>query len=240
MALTVDEIMNREPLVVRPNTPLRDVRDLLRSFGIGAVPVVDDTQRPLGVLSHRDLFEPEGTASMRMSRPAMCVAVSTTIDQAARQLALTDRHHLIVVDGSGAVAGMLSTLDLLRGLLGLPTRHPAAFPHWDEVTQVSWTDDLPLDEDGCARAPDAPGFLLIVRGGHGERDRVVWAEPCQNVRARVIELVSVPSEQPPSLAPLSRPGLRFRAAEVSDGAAQQRIAAILRDRLAHVPPPGGT
>jgi hypothetical protein len=148
---------------------------------------------------------------------------------------------MVVVDGAGVAVGMLSTLDLLRAVLGMPTRHPVAFPHWDEATQVSWTDDWPLDEPGCANAPDVPGFLLIVSGGPGQRDAVVWTELCPSIRARALEVVSLPAEQPPALAcQLGRSGLRFRAASVSDESSQQRIAALLRDRLDHVPAPGAT
>jgi CBS domain-containing protein len=241
MPRTVDEIMNREVLAVRPDTPVREVRELLRSFKVGAVPVVDDARLPLGVLSLRDVLETEGTAGGRMTKPAMCVATSTTIDHAARQLARTDRHHLVVVDGAGAAVGMLSTLDLLRALQGMPARHPAAFPHWDETTQVSWTDDCPFDEEGCATAPDVPGFLLIVSGVPGERDAVIWTEPCDNVRARAIELLSQPSKRPTSLLhDMAAPGLRFRAAAVLDQSSRQRIAALLRDRLKNTPPPGAT
>jgi CBS domain-containing protein len=242
MARTVDEIMNRELLTVHPETPTREVRELLRTFTVGAVPVVDDARRPLGVVSLRDVLDADGgTARDRMAKPAICVALSTTIDHAARQLASSDRHHLLVVDGTGVAAGMLSTLDLLRALLGMPIKHPTAFPHWDETTRVSWTDEWPLDEEGCTHAPDAAGFLLIVSGDYGQRDRVIWTEPCASVRARLLELVSMPSKEPAPLAlHLSQPGLRFRAAAVFDEAERQRVATLLRDRLDHVPPPGAT
>lgn len=241
MARTVDEIMNRELLSVGPDTQVREVRELLRSFRVGAVPVIDEASRPLGVLSLRDLFHADGTAGERMTKPAMCVSTSAVIDKAARQLAATDRHHMVVVDGAGVAVGMLSTLDLLRGLLGMPTRHPVAFPHWDDATQVSWSDDWPLDEDGCTHAPDAPGFVLLISGGPGERDVAMWTEACASIRARAVELASQPATWPPSLeAHLARPGLRFRAAVVFDDSERQRIAALLRDRLDHVPPQGGT
>jgi CBS domain-containing protein len=240
MARTVDEIMNREVLTVGPEATTREVRDLLRSFGLSALPVVDDARRPLGVLSLRDLLETESVAHRQMSKPAMCVSISATVEDAARQLARTDRHHLIVVDGAGCTVGVVSTLDLLRALVGMPIRHPVAFPHWDESTQIAWTDDLQLDPQGCASAPDGPGFLLIVSGAPGERDAVVWSETCLNVRARALELVSYPSAQEPVLAcHLARSGSRFRAAAVLDESARERIGALLRDRLAHVRPPGG-
>jgi len=236
--------MNRELLAIRPELPLEDVRTLLHSFGVGAAPVLDDTRRPLGVVSLRDLVANDrarATASDRMSRPALCVATSTAIDDAARQLAETDMHHFVVVDATGSAVGMVSTLDLLRALVGVPTRHPSSFPHWDEATQVSWTDEWSLEEASYAQAPDGPGVLALSTGHLGERDRLVWVESCANVRARVLELSASPAQQEPALArALALRGLRFRAAVIPDEAARARIAALLRDRLDHVPPPGAT
>ena len=197
---------------------------------------------PLGVLSVRDLFEnAEGTASGRMSRPAICVTDSTTIESAARHLGRTNMHHLVVVDGAGVAVGMLSSLDLLRGLLGMPSRHPPAFPHWDDETQACWTDEWELDEHGCVQAPPGAGILVLISGEPGQRDAVVWAEDCADVRARAVELVSRPSAQEQPLTNcLARPGLRARAAVVDDAASRLRVVALLRDRIQHVPPPGAT
>jgi hypothetical protein len=114
----------------------------------------------------------------------------------------------------------------------MPPRHLSAFPHWDETTRVSWTDEWPLDDAGCVQAPDAPGFLLIVGGGFGQKDRVIWTEPCASVQARIRELLSDPSTWPAPLAPrMAEPKTRFRAAAVFDDAARQQINALLRDRL---------
>jgi CBS domain-containing protein len=242
MARTVGEIVNRELLSVRPDLPAREIAALLRSFSVTAVPVVDAARKPLGVVSIRDLFDSaEGTASSRMSRPAICVADSTTIESAARHLARTDMHHLVVVDGSGSAVGMLSSLDLLRGLLGMPARHPATFPHWDEETQVCWTDEWMLSENECAQAPSAAGVLVLISGESGQRDTIVWAEDCANVRERLSDLFSRPTEQEPALANcLGRSTLRARAAAVSDEASRHRIVRVLRDRIKHTPPPGAT
>jgi hypothetical protein len=242
MARTLREIINPEVLAVRPDLPAREVRSLLRSFAVGAVPVVDDAGKPLGVLSLRDLIDSvEGTAGGRMSKPAICTNDSITIESAARHLASTDMHHLVVVDGTGIVVGMLSSLDLLRGLLGMPARHPAAFPHWDTETQVRWTDEWLLDEHACAQAPRAAGVLVLISGAAGQPDAIVWAEECADVRARVSDLVSRPEVQDVAVRNcLARPGLRARATTVEDAASRQRIAKLLRDRILHAPPPGAT
>lgn len=241
MPSTVKEIMNRELLTVRPETSAREARDLLRGYAIGAAPVVDESHCLLGVVSVRDLLDATGPVAQCMTRPAVCVGSSASISAAARQLALSDRHHLVVVDGAGSPVGMISTLDALRALLDLPARHPKLFPHWDEATQTSWTDDWLLDEDNVMRAPQGPGVLVLTTGHLGETDAIVWAEPCDDVRARARELVRSPKGQSLALARvLCLCGLRFRAAASSDGALAERVASLLRDRIEHAPPPGAT
>jgi CBS domain-containing protein len=242
MARTVQEIMNREVLAVRPDLPLSEVRTLLRSFHVGAVPVLDETRHPLGVVSLRDVLEgQDGVANDRMTRPAICVEASTSVDEAARRMARSDMHHLVVVDGTGAAAGMLSSVDLLRAVLGMPARHPDAFPHWDEATSATWTDDWALDDENLERAPDGPGILALVRGNEGDADEVVWVEGCADVRRRLLQLIELPLQQEPPLSRvLALRNLRFRAASVRDEAARTRVVTMLRDRLDHLPPPGST
>ena len=240
MARTVEEIMNRELLSVRPDLPTREALELLRSFGVGAAPVVDDARRPLGVLSLRDALDTEATAQQRMTKPAICVPTSTTVEDAARRLGRTDMHHLIVVDGAGTAVGMLSTLDLMRALVGLPARHPQTFPHWDEATKVAWTDEAVLDEEGALAAPEAPGVLVLSTARLGDSDASLWVESCADIRKRVRELVEGHPTEPVLARVLALCNLRYRAAVVADESARERVVAILRDRLDHVPPLGAT
>lgn len=233
--------MNREVLMLRPGTSLADARHRLHAFGVGAAPVVDDARRPLGVLSVKDILDTHGSASDRMSRPVLCVPSSALVEDAARQLAATALHHLVVVDAAGETVGMLSTLDLLRALLGMPTPHPASFPHWDSSTETSWCDDAVLDQEHAERAPSGPGVLVISTSFTGEAESVVWVESCEDVRSRVLALVACPTQQEPSLVRvLARPGLRFRAARLVDEAQRARVLATLQDRVEHTPPPGAT
>lgn len=234
--------MNREVLTLRPETALRDASQLLRSFGVGAAPVVNEDLEPLGVLSVRDVVDDtEGRADDRMSRPALCVASDALVEDAARQLAKTNVHHLVVVDSGGGTVGMLSSLDLLRALLGMPTPHPQTFPHWDEATEASWSDDCPLDPENAARAPQGPGIVALVTSHVGETDATVWAEACRDLRSRALDMAADPMSQEPALVhALAHPGVRFRVARIEDEAQRDRTLALLQDRLEHLPPPGAT
>jgi CBS domain-containing protein len=241
MSRTVADIMNKEILSLRHDLPAREALELLRSFGVGAAPILDENRKPLGVVSLRDRLETDRCVRDVMTRPAACVSMSSMIESVAEQMARGDRHHLVVVDGTGAAVGMVSTLDLLRALLDVPTRHPATFPHWDPSTRTSWTDDWPLDAENARHAPDASGVLLLVINRHGARDAIAWVEACTNVRARVVDCASRPTHQEPALKRvLARGGLlRFRASHVEDSATRDAIVSDLRSNLDHLPPPGG-
>jgi CBS domain-containing protein len=244
MPRTVQDIMNRELLTVRPDLPLGEATELLLSFRVGAAPVLDDTGRLVGVVALRDLVgegRPGSSVRERMSRPAISVSVSATVEQVARQLASMDMHHLVVVDGAGTAVGMLSTLDALRALLDLPARHPQTFPHWDESTEVSWTDEWPVDVHAAPRAPAGTGVLVLVTGRLGEMDVVAWVESASSLQERVRNLATSPdTEEPTLLRALATPGVRFRAAAVADEAARERIVKVLRQRIEKRPAPGAT
>jgi CBS domain-containing protein len=241
MARSVAEIMNRELLAVVPETPAQTIRELLRTFAISCVPVLDDERRPVGTVTACAVLDRDGTACERMSSPAICMDGSASFEAAARHLVLEDAHHLVVVDSAGVAVGIVSVLDLVRAMLGVPARHPATFPHWNPDTKSSWTDEWPLDAEHLSQVPDAPGVLVLVRGRVGETDAIVWAEDCGNVRRRVFAMTAGALSGEPALAQLSeRYDLRFRACAVRDEGERKRITSSLRSQLEHRPPPGAT
>ena len=52
---TVGDAMTRQVLTVHPDTPFKQIAELLVGQGIDAVPVVDETGQVLGVVSGSDL-----------------------------------------------------------------------------------------------------------------------------------------------------------------------------------------
>lgn len=219
MVATVSEIMNRELFHLRPGDSAEDALLGLLAFGITGAPVLGDDGRPAGMVSLRELSQRrEGqTAAEIMARPAPTVPTGTSVVEAGRLLAETGHHRLAVVDGQGRAVGNVSALDVLRALLALPAAHPAPFPHRDLATRLTWTDPRPLTLDDIDVAPDSPGLFVLVHGGAGLPERVVWAEACQNVYARLADVLSTPQSDRPVLAWwLAHGPLHFRAAAVSD------------------------
>lgn len=228
MARTVGEIMNRELFGVPEDAHSEDVLDAILAYGITAVPVLDDERRPIGVTSLRDLLRSDRQS--KVTRPALTITPEATLERAAAMMDDAGCHHLVVVDDQGLALGMVSSLDLVRALVGRPVKHPSTFPHRDRRFGITWSDDEVLDAAHAELAPDAPGILVLVRGAVGVEDVVVWVEAAHSLRARTRELVEIPQDDEPALARiLGRSGLRYRCAVVSDSAQLASIARTLRD-----------
>jgi CBS domain-containing protein len=233
MAIRVREIMNRELFSLGPEEKAEAALQAILALGITGAPVVDPHGVPMGHVSLRDLVKEHAgtTARDRMTQPAATVSAEARIAEAARRLARTGYHRLIVVDEGGRAVGMVSSLDVIRGLLGLPAPHPPAFPHLDSETGLSWSDDLALDLDEIGAAPDGPGLLVLLCGGAAMSDRVVWAESSERLRSRLNEILT--TTQADLLAAwLEHGSLRFRVASAPDPVERSEALAIVLRRAA--------
>jgi CBS domain-containing protein len=231
MALLVSEVMNREIFTVSAEMPAQAVLERLLALGISVAPVVNEKQEVMGLIALRDLVDiaDHHIARERMSTPAVMVAPQETLEQASSLLAQTGFHHVVVIDEKGRAIGFLSAIDLLRGLIGLPARHPATFPHFDEHTGLRWTDDTLFNFEHIHHAPDGPGVLVLIHGGVGIAESVAWVDSIPNIRAGLIRmLATLPAEQSQLAGWLKRGQLRFRAAPVDEPERAQRAVAALR------------
>lgn len=229
MATTVQEIMNPELFCVRPDEPASIVRSAILGLGITGAPVVDAEGVPLGMVSLRDLTTRGGaTAADIMSAPAVVVSERAAIDDAAALLCERGLHRLVVVDADRHAVGMLSSVDVIRGLMGKPARRPASFPHFDAETGLVWSDDAELTLANAECAPLGGGVLVLVRGGVGVRETAVWAEPANNLRARLMDLASLPQDLPMLAQILRSGGLRFRTTEIDLDSERAHVGEVMR------------
>jgi CBS domain-containing protein len=233
MARIVGEIMNSELLALRGDETVAEAVASMIALEIAAIPVLDKTGAPIGMVDLRSLLEarPDLPARQRAKWNAVVIPASLPIDVAARTMAQTGEHRLVVVDDAGRAIGIVSTLDVLRGLNGVPVSHPPAFPHFDSNAGVSWSDDRPIDAVNALNAPDEPGVLVLVHGAAGETERVVWARACTNVRQRISALAMNPCLEASTLTRALRRGkLRFRTAKVADPTERDHVVAIVLGR----------
>ena len=115
------------PSTVSPHTPLRDAIALMLSGNIGAVLVVDDSGRLLGILSERDLLKKvagihEPYADLPVSRFMTArpetVAPSDTLNFALQKMDAGGYRHVPVVQ-DGRPVSVVSVRDMIRHITRL-------------------------------------------------------------------------------------------------------------------------
>ncbi len=144
MRRTVADVMTDKVVAVSAATPFKEIAETLISGGISAVPVTDDDNHVLGMVSEADLLRkeefreqyyregyrpplrarlrhPKGrqkaegdTAAELMTTPAVTVSPKASAVEAAR---LMDGHgvkRLVVVDYDGRLVGIVSRRDLVK------------------------------------------------------------------------------------------------------------------------------
>lgn len=236
MARYVHEIMSREVVRFSPEDRVADALATLVALGVAGAPVVGPGEELVGFVSWRDLvgLGTGETVGSRMTEHVATVRDSDVIDDAAHRLAAEHLHQFTVVDATGHLVGLVSAVDLVAGLTGVPATHPRSLPHVDALFELAWSDDQPLDAALAARAPKAAGVLVLVHGRAGVEETVVHVEDCEDVRARITEIVTVERARHRRLSGLLARGfLRARYAEVADAAARDgvrtRIVSLVRD-----------
>ncbi|MEU2297448.1 CBS domain-containing protein [Streptomyces antibioticus] len=138
----VSDLMSTSVVRVRRDTGFKEIAKLLAEYGITAVPVVDDEEHVVGVVSEADLLrkeaagvDPAGLLPVLRPRPADRAKAEATIAQglmnspavtarpewtAVEAAQVMERHHvkrLPVVDEAGRLVGLVSRADLLRVFL---------------------------------------------------------------------------------------------------------------------------
>ena len=136
--LAVRDVMSEKPLTVRAEVPLKEVARTLVRTGLGALPVVDDDQRVIGMVSEREVIRyllhvqaftgPDarvasppiaGARTVRdvMTRQVLCVAPEQPIAEVASLMSNKDVDRVPVVR-EGRLVGFLTRGDIVRKLIG--------------------------------------------------------------------------------------------------------------------------
>jgi len=167
--MNVQDVMTAEVISVRAETPLKEVARLLAEHGISGVPVLDDREQVIGVVSEADFLLKEQAGTRRqsgsllwwltdrnelqraerklrattageiMTSPAITVAAERPLREAA---ALMTRHRinrLPVVDG-GRLVGIVTRADMVETFL-VPDDELRQRIQSEVVRDTMWMDE---------------------------------------------------------------------------------------------------
>ncbi len=118
--MRVKEIMVRNPVIVGPMTPVREVARLMRDKQISSV-ILTRNERPIGIITERDLVwrvlapgrDPDSlTAFDVCSKPVAAVSELADVEDAVEVMRANKIRRVVVVDENDRVVGILTTDDL--------------------------------------------------------------------------------------------------------------------------------
>ncbi len=131
---SINSILTRDVISVQTGQKLSDVNRVFKQQPIHHLPVLDGT-KPVGIISTNDIFKlifnVDGTDermadamldhqfSIRdvMKSDIQTLTTKASVKDAATVLQDSSLHSVLVVDDSGALAGIVTTTDLIRYLL---------------------------------------------------------------------------------------------------------------------------
>jgi CBS domain-containing protein len=125
----VGDAMTPNPVSISEAASLAEAVGLLNSNKISGMPVVDPSGELVGVLSQTDLIKAQANPQLQanwrglavgqiMTKPALTIPSTATLEQAARLMAERRVHRLVVTDATATPIGVISASDLVRSWLG--------------------------------------------------------------------------------------------------------------------------
>ncbi|AWZ03405.1 MULTISPECIES: CBS domain-containing protein [unclassified Streptomyces] len=114
----VGEVMTAEVIAVDRSATFREIVKLLADYDITGLPVVDEDDRVVGVVSESDLLARTArTAADIMSAPAVTVRAQESVSEAGQLMTRRGVERLPVIDEEERLIGIVTRRDLLRVFL---------------------------------------------------------------------------------------------------------------------------
>ena len=178
-----------EPVTLSPDALVSDALELMRTYHISGVPITDEADVLVGILTNRDLrFETDvkqPVSALMTARNLVTAPLGTTLAEAEEILHRNRIEKLPVVDADGHLKGLITVKDIQKKI---------QYPHAtkDEQGRLRVGAAVGVGSDALERAEaliDAEADVLVVDTAHGHSAGVV--EMVRKIKARrAIELIA--------------------------------------------------
>lgn len=119
--MNVRSVMTPDPATCQASTPVREIARLMLENDCGLVPVIDETGRPLGTVTDRDIalrVVAEGrdvqncTAQDCMTSPVTTVSLDSSLSETTDLMEREQVRRMLVVDRDGRLCGIVAQADI--------------------------------------------------------------------------------------------------------------------------------
>jgi CBS domain-containing protein len=188
MDTSLTSVLKLDPVTVTPATTIGAALMAMEARRIGSLPVVDAHGSPLGIFTRQDVIgrvvlpqrELATAISEVMSAPALTLPADATSGDAALLMAQRGIRHVVVTDGEGRVAGVVSERDLF-GLHRLSLREISS-----AVRRAGDIDALVQ----CAADIRGLSFALVAQGVASAPLTRMISSLNDQLTSRVLEITS--------------------------------------------------
>ena len=117
--------MSHPVITLKPSDTTKDALVLMTKNNIGSIVIVDEDNMPVNIITEKDIinlidkdFQLDPSikiSNLPIKKNLFTIFETDSYDDAVNVLTTNNIHHLIVIDYSGTVVGILSTRDILVG-----------------------------------------------------------------------------------------------------------------------------
>lgn len=196
----VQDVMTIGPRTVSIRASVREVIGLLLTSDFNGVPVIDDRDRPVGIITQGDLIERAGmpvriglldqfarqdleaylasqgqlSAEQVMSRPVVTIGPAEPLVEAVNLMLKRNLKRLPVVDVDGVLVGILARVDVFRAISRTAPDWSGLRAQHVDITNLRYVRDV-MRRDTQTVPPDAPvaEILRIIDTNDIQRVAVV-------------------------------------------------------------------
>ncbi len=179
------------PYTLSPEATVADARRMMEEHDVGGLVVVDGENRPLGIITRRDLqfvFDGEElvTAWMTPRERLVTAPAGTTLEEARRILHEHRIEKLPLVDDDGRLVGLITAKDIVQLL-----QHPQATKdHKGRLRVGAAVGVRPGFLERAAMLLEAGADVIVVDIAHGHSDNAIDAVRALRREFGDIELVA--------------------------------------------------
>ncbi len=161
-----------DPITIRPQDKIAQAKELMRKYHISGLPITDDGNRLVGIVTNRDLrFETRLNLPVEqvMTRDLVTVPVGTSLEQAEEVFHKHKIEKLLMVDAHGHLKGLITYKDILKRI-----QYPNACK--DNMGRLRVGAAIGVGEDVLDRVAaliKAKVDLLVLDTAHGHSQRVM-------------------------------------------------------------------